>query len=371
MYIRACNQKGCSNQSSGNLLKIDTKAPTVTAKASSNAIVVGTNNKSIDYFNVSYSISGGTTSCSPASVGALAVGTHNVSCTATGGNGLKTTATISLKVNPAIPSTPTLEARYGNANGTVYSGAWTNNNVYVKINPGTSSDIVTSYQYKVGNGSWSSPSWLSLNNNIGSFTYSSEIEGTIYVRACNGSKCSDASAGLTLKIDKTAPTCTLNVKTSGISIKNKSSDVTSSGVNNSSNPNYTNASLRIGYGTFYGFVLDRAGNTGSCSVHITDTKSERDCATTCSPGSESCSYTCYYNASSSEISRKKCSSGAYEPTHKTCYVTGRSECPYSHPYIDWSASRCTSEPGTCSETCSTSYYCSSGYTKLNSSYCYK
>lgn len=44
-------------------------------------------------------------------------------------------------------------------------------------------------------------SWLSLNyDKSGSFTYSSEVDDTIYVRACNGSNCSGASNGKQLEL---------------------------------------------------------------------------------------------------------------------------------------------------------------------------
>lgn len=48
-----------------------------------------------------------------------------------------------------------------------------------------------------------------------------------------------------------------------------------------------------------------------------------------------------------------------------------SSCPSTFPIVDRSASRCYTTGGGCTTSCSTTYSCESGYTKINSSYCYK
>ena len=84
-------------------IKVDKTAPTLTPKASNFDLIVGVNNNTSTYFNTPiYSISGGSTICTPSTTGSLNVGTHTVYCTATGGNGLKTQA--STKINVKYPT---------------------------------------------------------------------------------------------------------------------------------------------------------------------------------------------------------------------------------------------------------------------------
>ena len=198
---------GCSSASSAKTIKIDKTAPTINVNSLSKTITVGTNNKASAYFNVTYSISGGTTICTPATTGSLAIGNHEISCTATGGSGLKSTAKFTLKVIASAPSAPSIITKYRNASGSTYSGSWTNKTIYIGITPGATGDTITTYQYKFeSDSSWKSISWLSLNSDkSGSFTYSNEVNDTIYVRACNGSNCSGSSNGKLIRIDTTDP----------------------------------------------------------------------------------------------------------------------------------------------------------------------
>ena len=368
--VRACNEKGCSEQSNGRMLKIDTKSPTIVAKSSNNEIKKGTNNKTSSYFTVTYSASGGAISCTPDTTGALNVGNHTLKCVATGGNGKTAEATTKLKVVPLTPSTPTITTRLESSSGQVYNGTWTNKSIYIEINPGSANDVVTKFEYKIGNGNWITASGT-INGNKGSFVYSSEVDNTIYVRNCYQNNCSSASNGKTLKIDKTAPTCKLTANSSKISFSQKATDVQKAGITKNKTADYTNATVNINTGTFYGYVIDKANNTGTCNIEIIETSSSRSCSETCSEGTEVCDLVCYYNASSSEIARKSCNRGIYEPTWETCYSAYYSSCPSTFPNIDWSASNCYTSGGGCTESCTTSYYCKSGYTKINSSYCYK
>ena len=82
-------------------IKVDKNAPTLTAKSGTVEIKEGASNAVANYFTVSYSISGGSISCTPTNTSSLAVGSRTLSCTATGGNGKTTTATkaITVKAN--------------------------------------------------------------------------------------------------------------------------------------------------------------------------------------------------------------------------------------------------------------------------------
>ena len=207
VYVRACNSRGCGSESNAKTIKIDKTAPTIKVKSTITPITIGTNTKSTEFFDVTYSISGGTTICTPTTTGSLAIGSHEISCTATSGSGLKSTAKFILSVIADAPSAPTIITKYRNANGAIYSGSWTNRTIYIGITAGSTSDTITTYQYKFStDGSWKNISWLSLNSDkSGSFTYSSEVDDTIYVRACNGSNCSGASNGKIIRIDTTPP----------------------------------------------------------------------------------------------------------------------------------------------------------------------
>ena len=369
--------KVCVKDKAGNkterkieIISIDDAGPSIVAKSSNNEIKMGTNNKTSSYFIVTYSISGGTLSCTPEATGSLAVGTYTLKCVATGGNGKTAEATTELKVIPLTPSTPNIITKLESSTGQVYNGLWTNKSIYIEINPGSVNDVVTKFEYKIGNGNWITASGT-IDGNKGSFVYSSEIDNTIYVRNCYQNKCSSPSNGKTLKIDKTAPTCKLTANSSKISFGQKATDVQKSGISKNKTADYTNATVNISTGKFYGYVIDRAGNTGSCNIEIIETSSSRSCSETCTEGTEVCDLVCYYNASSSEIARKSCNRGAYEPTWKTCYSAYYSSCPSTFPNVDRSASRCYTTGGGCTTSCSTTYSCESGYTKINSSYCYK
>ncbi len=80
------------------IVKVDKNSPTLTAKSGNVEITEKDSNLVSNYFNVSYSISGGNISCSPTNTNSLSVGTHTLSCTATGGNGKTSNASINVKV---------------------------------------------------------------------------------------------------------------------------------------------------------------------------------------------------------------------------------------------------------------------------------
>ncbi len=80
-------------------IKVDKNSPTITAKSGTVSITEGDSNPTSNYFTVSYGISGGSLSCSPTNTSGLTYGTRTVTCTATGGNGKKVTATKQIEVN--------------------------------------------------------------------------------------------------------------------------------------------------------------------------------------------------------------------------------------------------------------------------------
>ena len=101
MCARAIDNTGHSSAViCSNAYKLDKVVPTLTAISSSVTIAVGDNNLVSTYFNTpTYGISGGSLACSPVNTSTLAVGTQSVSCTATGNNGLTTTASKTIAIN--------------------------------------------------------------------------------------------------------------------------------------------------------------------------------------------------------------------------------------------------------------------------------
>ena len=165
--------------------------------------------------------------------------------------------------------------------------------------------------------------------------------GYIRDEAGNTSTCNSGS----FKVDTTAPTCVLNVTTKTVtfsSVTDATSGIASSGINKSTTPSYSESSLGISYDTFYGHVLDKAGNAGSCSRVIT--------------GTTSYGYDC---------NPHNCN--GYKCNCQTCYIPTTFEAPYPNGEYECNCSTCYH---TCYDTC-TGYKCSSDYTKLNDSYCYK
>ena len=99
IYIVTTDLAGNSSTEAINI-KVDKNSPTINAKEGTISIVLGYNNPIKNYFNESYSISGGSVNCSPTNTNELEVGNNVVSCTVTGGNGKTMTAEKEIIVEP-------------------------------------------------------------------------------------------------------------------------------------------------------------------------------------------------------------------------------------------------------------------------------
>ena len=243
----------------------------------------------------------------------------------------------------------------------VASGTLGENNWYT-------SDIT----FKVNNGSDDISDHVSTISSIYSIT--SDTDNTkVTVTTKNG-------AGLIstkdyyFKLDKTAPTCTLAVNTNGISFSNKSSDVTNSGISTSTSVSYGSQTASLSNNTFYGYLKDRAGNFGKCSVNVTSTSIAYDkITTTCNESSVNnpISYytkTTYYCNRTQTDTNYSCSSGTYpNDGGNSCYTytsgssyNGCSSGSYSggtcYKYDQiscssgWSSTKTTSAKYTCSKS---------------------
>ena len=79
-------------------IKVDKDSPVITAKSGTVEITEGDSNPVSNYFNYSYSTSGGSISCTPTNTSGLSVGNQTVSCTVTGKNGKSTSASRNINV---------------------------------------------------------------------------------------------------------------------------------------------------------------------------------------------------------------------------------------------------------------------------------
>ncbi len=118
--------------------KLDKTTPTITPKPQEVNILENTDLNSEDLFDVTYGISGGTTTCAPANLNTLTQGTHTITCTATGNNEKTSQATKEVKVYSStvdIALVPTKTA----------SNGWVNSDYQINVNTNG-----TSYTYCIG-----------------------------------------------------------------------------------------------------------------------------------------------------------------------------------------------------------------------------
>ena len=181
-----------------------------------------------------------------------------------------------------------------------------------------------------------------------------------------------------------SPSCSLKINASNVSFNTKTDDVAvvQFGLTTSSTPTYNgNSSLATGVGTYYGYVKDADGNTGICSIQVTNTTVRT--YYNCKKAPDACNCAAcvnYANGCWQRISVQEngtCPSGyipygsAYCQKHVSSYNScGGGGWTYSgdscHKYNQISCPN-----GTTAIVSQTTYLCSNGYTKLNNTYCYK
>ena len=181
-----------------------------------------------------------------------------------------------------------------------------------------------------------------------------EVTYTGYIKdeAGNATSCVDTLG--TIKVDTTKPTCKLSVSSSNVSFSSSTDNLSlnSKGINKSTTAEYGTNSVGISKTTFYGHVLDEAGNTNMCSAKVIGTTAyDYAC------GSYACGTETYTGTCSSSYS---CCKATYVRHDAVCRVWGTCTSSYSCP---------KSRTKYCTSYC-TGYSCSSGYNKLNNSYCY-
>ena len=285
-------------------------------------------------------------------------------------------ATSTIKIDRSVPSCTV------NLSGTTGENGWyKSNNVTVTLSTSDSGgSAVTAYGLTTSTSATYNSTTSGTQGNTTGVTWYGYVKDT----AGNTATCNSGN----FKVDTTAPSCSLNVAASGITFASATdtggSALAKQGINKSTTAAYGTNSMSIATGTFYGHVKDTAGNTARCSRTVTGTTAYDYVCGSYACGSYACgSYVCGSYACGTY--RYACGSyqcGAYCTVYAdaNCYACGLGSrccgCSYNYctsyctgtSYCDsYCTSYCTSY---CDSYC-TGYSCSSGYTKLNDSYCYK
>jgi hypothetical protein len=273
-------------------------------------------------------------------------GQTTVTVRAVNGTGIvgSTTSKV-VKIDRTAPSTPTVTLRYDSTSGAIYtSGTWTNRNIY-QIQSSSDANGIAGYQYSHDNVNWNA---MPVNWGI---TW--EGNWNFYVRSIDGvGNISPSSDVYTLRIDKTAPTCSTSKSsigsTSGVTVTVTASDTGGSGYSSGAGVYYNVTSTRSYT------VYDVAGNSGSCSVSV----STYNCNSySCNPSwSCNCSWSAYSSSVTYVSSCTASGSSGSGSTYTTCSVnTYRCNCRCVTTGSTWSttwwgttactASRCWNNGG--------------------------
>lgn len=282
------------------------------------------------------------------------------------------------------------------------NGNWINKNISLKLHTVEEGSGVNYWQYTYSDsasstGTNSSTNWVTYGNsssvNYTTGEFSQERGQLVYVRACDKvGNCSDKSSTY-IKIDKTAPTCSLGVSDTTITATFKDSV---SGINGDATKKAT-----ISGANDYTFTTkDNAGNSKSCSVSAklpTSYNCKRDFDDACPSGysksSDKCVKTVTYCVAEACVwgCARHGVSGYVEQVTYDCHKPWEAcgflyRTCYNWESINYAAEliRCESDTegkdgcykndqNTCSSPYSiASTNCSNGYTATsNNAYCYK
>ncbi len=166
---------------------------------------------------------------------------------------------------------PSLSVSGSNGNGNINNDTWTNKDLTVKGNTSGGKGEYDVYYCRT-TGTSCEP-----DTKANSMTDSTEGEENICFKTISrgARKTSSTVVCYHSKLDKQVPSCSLNITTSGVSFASATdqgeSGVAKKGINKSTTASYDKTTLDLSTGTFYGHVLDNAGNHGSCNRKITAT----------------------------------------------------------------------------------------------------
>ena len=133
-------------------------------------------------------------------------GNHNYSqsCPTCGTANVKCSICGDIKSHTCLQA-PTVTMKL--SDGTSYNETWTNKSVTVTL----SATGATNYQYSTNGTTWQAITGLTMNGITGTVTYSDNMNSKMYFRTVKGSTYSGATSAHNIKIDKTAPSGTINI----------------------------------------------------------------------------------------------------------------------------------------------------------------
>ena len=193
------------------------------------------------------------------------------------GNVTTCSKTVNVYYDKKPPTIPTITGQrlYNESNvGTYTSNTWTINDVRMNYSSTDSGVGMVYYQYSHDNSTW-----INNNSNNGftssstSWTISWESVYNYYIRACDGLNNCSSSSLMTIKIDKTAPTCNwkqnLTWTSSNVTVGVYGTD-SGSGMSdqNSKSWTYSGANEEINTAWLAYTIKDNAGNEKYCSGDV-------------------------------------------------------------------------------------------------------
>ena len=251
-------------------IKIDKNSPTISAKYDSVEVYYGDSNVVSNYFNSSFSISGGVVNCSPTNTSSLTTGTHTATCTATGGNGKVAVASLSVSVIVKVPPDIVFNLVDSSA---INSNGWAKENFYLQaiITDNSGKGIKEAKSCTSSDGIECTPN-ATFTDTTKSFYITTEGGNMACVTATDNNDMTTTACSDVYNLDKTAPTAgtatftgtlgsnswyttnvTVNVKNGSDSLSGHSSTVSNVA---SITSNTTGTTVRI-------TTTDLAGNTAS------------------------------------------------------------------------------------------------------------
>ena len=203
------------------------------------------------------------------------------------GNVTTCSKTVNVYYDKKPPTIPTITGQrlYNESNvGTYTSNTWTNNDVRMNYSSTDSGVGMVYYQYSHDNSTW-----INNNSNNGftssstSWTISWESVYNYYIRACDGLNNCSSSSLMTIKIDKTAPTCNwkqnLTWTSSNVTVGVYGTD-SGSGMSGQNSKSWTCSAANEEIDTKWldYTIKDNAGNETTCKKEVSikhDTKAPR------------------------------------------------------------------------------------------------
>ena len=263
VYIRVCDNAGNCSSTSSTPIKIDKTAPTCTVSGGSTKWINASS--STKKRTVTAKCTDDDSGCATADFKYEYTSNINTTTAGAKGNNSGGSVTDNAGNTTSCAADQTVKIDLNAPTCTVSGGSTT----WINASSTTKSRTIKAECSDTGGSGCTEDSFSkTYSSNINTTTAGAKGNNSGGSFSDNAGNTVNCSANQTVKIDTTAPTCTLTASSSGISFSAKSdtggSDLKSSGINTTTTASYTSSTASLSATTFYGHVLDNAGNTGSC-----------------------------------------------------------------------------------------------------------